>query len=259
VATVPALGRGYADNSDTGDVTVFDLRTLRPIGKIAADADSDAMLYDSATGFLVVANGDSHSASIIDVRSSKRLANVPLGGSPEMMAPDREGKVFINVASANQVVRLDLRSRAIDARWSTPGCESPHGLAIDAATRRLFLSCANARMLVMDATNGKSLALLPIGSGTDGAAFDPVRRWAFSSNRDGTLSVVAERTRKRFVALGNVGTAPGARTMAINPRTGRIFLVTAAVSGERPPKTPGGSREDVFAPGTVKLMMFDPQ
>jgi len=259
VATVPALGRGYADNSDTGDVTVFDLRTLRPMGKISADADSDAMIYDSATGLLVVANGDSHDASIIDVRSSKRLANVPLGGSPEMMVPDGEGKVFINVASANQVIRLDLRSRAIDARWPTPGCESPHGLAIDAATRRLFLSCANARMLVMDATNGKSLALLPIGSGTDGAVFDPIRKWVFSSNRDGTLSVVGERTAKSFVALGKVTTAPGARTMAIDPRTGRIFLVTAAVSGQRPPKAPGEPPEHVFAPGTVKLMMFDPE
>jgi len=256
---VPALGRGYADNSDTGEVTVFDLRTLRPIGKIPADADSDAMLYDSVTGLLVVANGDSHDASIIDVRSSKRLANVALGGSPEMMVADGRGKVFINVASVNQLVRLDLRTRAIGARWPTPGCESPHGLAIDAVSRRLFLSCANARMLGMDAANGKSLALLPIGSGTDGAAFDSVRKWAFSSNRDGTLSVVAERSGKSFVALGKVTTAPGARTIAINPRTGRVFLVTAAVSGQRPPKSPDSSPEYVFAPGTVKLMVLDPQ
>ena len=258
VATVPNLGRGYADNSDTGDVTIFDLRTLRPIGKIPADADSDAMIYDPATGLLVVANGDSHDASIIDVRMSKRLANVPLGGSPEMMAADSRGKAYINLASANQIVRLDLRSHTIDARWPTPVCESPHGLAIDATSRRLFLSCANDRMLVIDATDGKPLALLPIGSGTDGAAFDPVRKRAFSSNRDGTLSIVAERNGRSFVALGKVTTAPGARTMAIDPRSGRIFLVTATVAGQRPAKAPGGTPEYDFAPGTVKLMVFDP-
>ena len=259
VAAVPALGRGYADNSDTGDVPVFDLRTLRPMGKIPADADSDAMLFDPVTSLLVVANGDSHSASIIDVRRSKRLANVPLGGSPEMMVPDGHGKVFINVASANEVVRLDPRKRAVDARWPTAGCEAPHGLAIDPATRRLFLSCANARMLVMNGINGSAIALLPIGSGTDGAAFDPVRKLAFSSNRDGTLSVVAARIGKRIVALRKVATAPGARTLALNPRTGRIFLVTASVAGQRPPKASSDGPEYDFAAGTVKLMIFDPK
>lgn len=258
VATVPTLGRGYADNSDTGDVTVFDLRTLRPLGKIPADADSDAMIYDPPSRLLVVANGDAHDVSIIDVSRGRRLANIPLGGSPESMALDGHGKVYVNVATANAIVRLDLRRRRINARWPTPGCDSPHGLAIDPAARRLFASCSNARMIVMDATDGRTLALLPIGLGTDSAGFDPVRKWAFSANKDGTLSIIAEKSASSFVSLGEVTTAPGARTMAIDPRTGRVFLATAMVTSREPPSKAGGPPDFEFAPGTVKLLIVDP-
>ena len=160
VATVPALGRCYADNGKSGDVTVFDLKTLKTISRIPADPDSDAMIYDPSSGRLVVANGDAQDASIIDPAAGKRIANVALGGSPEMMALDGRGKVYINVASANAIVRLDLRTNAIDARWPTPGCDGPHGLAIDRTSQRLFASCRNAQMIVVDARNGSRLALL---------------------------------------------------------------------------------------------------
>lgn len=258
VATAPSLGRGYADDGKTGSVTIFDLATLKTLGTIPADNDSDAMIYDPVTRLLVVANGDAHDASIIDVATSKRLANVPLGGSPEAMVVDGRGNVFINVASANQIVRLNLRKRSVDARWPTVGCESPHGLAIDRVTARLFISCENAQMLVLNAADGRSLALLPIGHGTDSAGFDPVRKRAFSSNGDGTLSVIAEKSPNAFVALGNVTTAPGARTMAVDPKTGRVFLVTATVTSQQPPDRPGGHPHYVFAPGSVKLLILDP-
>lgn len=209
VATVPALGLGFADNGDTGTVTVFNLRTLRKLASIAVDKDADAMIYDPATQSLVVGSGDAQSATIIDVRGGKRIASVPLGGSAESMAIDGRGKVFVNVDTLNQIARLDPRARRIEVRWPTPGCEAPHGLAYDPATRRLFASCRNAEIIAIDATTGKPLALLPIGLGTDSAGFDPVRRRAFSANKDGTLSVIAEQGVKAIVSLGNVATAPG--------------------------------------------------
>jgi DNA-binding beta-propeller fold protein YncE len=257
VAVVPELGRGYADNGDTGNVTVFDLRTLRPLGTIPADADADAMVYDPVTKLLVVGSGDAQAASIIDVRAAKKLASVPLGGSAEGIVRGGGGKVFINVDTLNTIARLDLRTRRIDARWPTPGCEAPHGLAYDRSARRLFASCKNGRMIVVDARTGKALALLPIGLGTDSAGFDPLRKWAFSANKAGTLSVVSER-RGRFVALGNVPTAPGAKNMAIDPRTGRIFLVAATVTATHPPRKAGGPPDYDFAPGSVKLIILDP-
>lgn len=257
VATVPALRRGYADNGDTGEVTVFDLATLRTIAKIPADKDADAMVYDPATRRLVVGSGDARDASIIDVATGKRVAVVPLGGTAEGIALDGVGSAFINVDTANEIVRLNLRTDRIDARWGTPGCEAPHGLAIDAAAKRLFASC-RGRMIVIDATDGKPLALLPIGAGTDSAAFDPVRKLAFSANKDGTLSIVAEQGDDHFVSLGNVATAPGAKNMALDPRTGRIFLVTADVTAEHPPTRPGGPPDYAFAPRSVKLLILDP-
>lgn len=259
VATVPALGRGYADNGKSGDVTVFDLRTLKTIGRILADKDSDAMIYDPATKRLVVANGDAHDASVIDPVAGKRIANVPLGGSPEMMALDGHGGVFINIASANQIVHLDLRSNTIEGHMDTPGCEGPHGLALDSSNQRLFASCRNAQMIVVDARNGAKLALVPIGLGTDSAAFDPKRKRAFSANKDGTLSVVAEQGPAKFVALGNEPTALGARNMAIDPATGRVFLATATVTGQHPPKKAGAAPDLDFAPGSVKLLILDPR
>jgi DNA-binding beta-propeller fold protein YncE len=231
---------------------------LKVVGQIAADSDADAMLYDPQSGKLAVANGDAHSVSIIDVKAGARLANVPLPGSPEMMAADSAGKIYINIASANEIDRLDVASEKIDASWKIPACESPHGLAIDAATKRLFASCHNARMVVVNAENGNVVANLPIGHGTDSAAFDPKRKLAFSANKDGTLSIVQEKSPDSFVSLGNVATAPGARTMAEDPKTGRVFLVTADVAETLPPRHPGGDAELKFKPGSVKLIVLAP-
>lgn len=244
-------GKGYADNGKTGTVTAFDLSTLKAVAQLPADNDADAMLYETRTHKLLVANGDAHSLSIIDLLSGKRLANVALPGSPEMMAADENGKVFINIASANEIVRVDPVAMKIDATWKEPSCDAPHGLAIDQVAHRLFVTCHNAKMIVVDAVDGRELAVLPIGNGTDGAAFDPLRRLAFSSNRDGTLSVVAEKSADRFEALGNVQTAPGARTMAIDPSTGRIFLVTADVASD------AGSHM-TFKPDSARLIVLEP-
>jgi hypothetical protein len=131
-------------------------------------------------------------------------------------------------------------------------------LAIDTSSHRLFASCRNAKMIVVDSNTGKAVALLPIGVGTDSAAFDPVRKLAFSANKDGTLSTIAEQGPTQFASLGDVKTAPGAKNMALNPQTGRIFLVTADVVAQHPPKRAGGAPEYDFAPGTVKLMIVDP-
>lgn len=244
-------GRGYADNGRTGSVTVFDPATFKSTGHIPADADSDAMTYEPLSKRLIVANGDAQSASVIDLASQTRLANVKLPGSPEMMATDTNGKVYINIASANEIVRFDPSTFKIDDEWKVPTCEAPHGLAIDTETHRLFVSCHNARMLVVSAENGSVVATLPIGHDTDGAAFDPKRKLAFSSNRDGTLSIVKEENANKFIGLGNVTTALGARTISVDSATGRVFLVTGD-----PVETKGPHM--AFKPGSVKLLILEP-
>jgi DNA-binding beta-propeller fold protein YncE len=139
-----------------------------------------------------------------------------------------------------------------------PDCLKPHGLAIDPETRRLFATCANKVLVVVDADTGANLATLPIGSSSDGAAFDPIRKLIFSSNGEGTLSVIRERDAQTFVPGDTIKTIHGARTMAINPETGRLFLVAADVGKVDPAAAPWDGPHVTYVPGSLKLLYFDP-
>lgn len=202
--------------------------------------------------------GNAHAASAIDPATDTVVATVPLGGSPEEAVPDGDGNVFVNISDRARIARIDARTNTVTAMWNVPTYPDIHGLAIDERTHRLFASCkGNVRMVVVDSNSGKVLAQLPIGLGTDGAAFDPASHLAFSSNKDGTLSVIEEDGPDRFTGLGNVETAPGAKNMAIDPKTGRVFLVTAKILSERKGK-PGNAPDFRFVPGTVHALILDP-
>lgn len=258
VATDPALGVGFADDGNTGRLSVFDLKTLEVIESIPTDRDSDAVAYLAPTRTVLVANGNAHSLSLIDAVTRRRIANVPLGGSPEGIVAEMPGYAFVNLADRREVVRVDLRRHAVDARWPVAQCVSPHGLAIDPATQRLFASCKNGKLVVISARNGRIVAAVPIGMGTDTAAFDPERRLIFSSNGDGTLSVIAERSADRFRLLAEVPTAPGARTMAEDPASGRVFLVAATPAASKESNGSAQPGKLRFEPGTVRMIAFTP-
>jgi len=252
VIAVPDLGRGFADDAAAKAVVVFDLKTLARTASLPVGVDADAMVYDPATKRVFVMNADGNSVTAIDAVKLQSLKTVPLGGAPEMAVADGHGKLYINIASTNEIVVFDAASQAIKARWPVAACERPHGLAMDETTARLFVSCVNSKMLVVDASDGKVLVNLPIGKGTDSAAFDPERKLAFSSNGDGTLSVVAERDANKFENLASVTTLPGARTMAVDPKTGRLFLATADAA--KPAAQSGGHVQ--FVPGSLKLLIL---
>lgn len=218
---MPSLGRGYPDDHYSLLRTTEAAFGIAPVG-----VDADAMAYDPVTKRVFVMNADGNSITAIDAGKNETLKTVRLGGAPEMAVADGHGKLFINIASTNEIVSFDAAALFVTARWPVAACEKSHGLAMDESSGRLFVSCVNARMLVVNAESGKILANLPIGKGTDCAAFDPVRKLAFSSNSDGTLSVIAERDANSFELLGDAKTAPGARTMAIDSKTGHIFLAT---------------------------------
>ncbi len=258
VVTVPALGRGYADDGGSKSVVIFDLKTLANVATAGADTDADAMAFDPASNRVFVMNADGNSVTAIDAAQDKTLKTVPLAGAPESAAVDGRGKLFINIASTSEIVVFDTASLAITTRWPVPACEKPHGMAMDETTNRLFVSCVNARMLVVNALNGAVVANLPIGKGTDAAAFDPERKLVFSSNGDGTLSVIAERGPDDFAALGDIKTMPGARTMALDPKSGRIFLVAADLAQTQPPPAPGHGLHYAYVPGSAKLVILEP-
>jgi YVTN family beta-propeller protein len=254
IAVVAALGRGFTDDGRAGEAGAFDLKTLKTSKRIRAAEDADGIVFDAVSGHVFVINGDSGTITVIDPKEETVITNVQGGGKLEAAVVGDDGKLYVNGAEKSEIVRIDTRRNQVDARWAIPGCKSPHGIAIDHKARRLFSSCVNKVLVVLNLDSGAVVATLPIGAGTDSAAFDPNRKRVFSSNgRDGTLSILEEKDPQTFVPLATLKTAVSARTMDIDPASGRIFLVAADTG---PPATEGG--RPTVVPGSLKLLFMDP-
>jgi DNA-binding beta-propeller fold protein YncE len=257
IALVPSLHKGYAGSSAGHSIVVFDLATLSVLRQIPVDEDTDGAVYDADSGRVFVMHGDPKLATAVDTRSDTVAARIALGGKPEFPAADGAGKLYVNIVDQGAVQRIDTHALRVDATWPLPGCERPHGMAIDVKAHRLFAGCVNQRMLVLDLNDGHVVAELPIGSGSDALGFDPKRRWALSSNGAGTLSVIRETGPDRYVAMPEVPTQPSARTMTIDPQTGRVFLLAA----DRFDKDPGAAdphKRYGIRPGSLRLIVEQP-
>lgn len=244
VALAYDLGRGFITAAGDSSIHIFDLKTLQPIGAAKADADDDAMLYDPATHYAVSMNGDSHSATVVDGRTGKVVGRVELPGGPEFGVSDGHGTVYANIEDKSLLVAIDLKTLKIIRQWSLAPCESPSGLAIDREHHRLFSGCHNKLMAISDAEAGKVITTVPIGSGVDANRYDPGTGLAFSSNGEGSLTVVHEDSPTKFTEVGTVTTERGARTMALDLKTHTIYLVTAKlepVAGQRFPRPVPGT------------------
>lgn len=229
IALVPRLGRGYVSDGAGNSVHVIDLATLKMLATFPVTGQGpDAIVFDPASGHVLTMNGRSDNASVIDPATARVVATVPLPGRPEFAVSDGRGHVFVNLEDKDTLARIDTRANKVDATWTLAPCDSPSGLAYDAKARRLFSVCDNRLMVVTDAGDGHQVATVPIGKGPDAAVFDPQERLVYSSNHGGTLTVVREVDADHYRVLANVPTQPGARTMALDPATHRVWLVTAA-------------------------------
>jgi DNA-binding beta-propeller fold protein YncE len=250
-----ANGRGYTDDGHAGMAGSFDLATLKPEARIKADDDADAITVDPLSGNVFVVDSDPGKITVIDPKLDKPVATIDVGGGLESAVADGTGHVYVNGAERSELVRIDTKSNRVDARWPIPDCKRPHGLAFDGVARRLFVSCVNAVAVVVDADSGHQVGKLPIGNGTDSAAFDPKRKLFFSSNgRDGTISVIAEQGQDKYAVVATVKTAITARTMAIDPVSGRLYLAAADID---PHASTGNGRPEPL-PGSLKLLILDP-
>lgn len=258
IGIATAAGLGYTDDGKAGTATSFDLKTLKTQKTTTTAPDADGISFDSASGHIFVINGDSGSITVIDPKTDSAVATIEVGGGLEFGAADGAGKFYVNGAEKSEIDRIDTKTNTVDARWPVPLCKSPHGLAVDAKSRRIFTSCVNSVMVVLDADTGHQVASLPIGKYTDAAAFDPARKRVFSSNGEGTLSIYQEKDPDTFEPLATEATQPSARTMAVDPQTGRLFLPAMTVSKVDPPTVPGGRPHVTFVPGSLKLLMLDP-
>jgi DNA-binding beta-propeller fold protein YncE len=258
IATVNDLGKGYTDDGKAGVAVVFDLKTLKVLRQIKAEPDADGIVYDPKSGHVLVITGDSGKVVVIDPKTDTVLSEIDGGGPLEFGVLDGKGKFFVDGEDKNEIVRMDLASNKADAHWPLTGCVTPHGMAMDLVHRRLFASCGNKIMDVVNADTGAVVASLPIGQGSDFDAFDPARQLAFSSNRDGTLSVIAERSPDKFEVLPAVQTKYGARTMGLDPKTGRIYLVASDVTVNNAVPVTDRTHFQV-APGTAEVLFLDPK
>lgn len=250
-------GHGFATAGRSGTVTMFDLKTLEVLGTHPAADDADAILFDSVSKQVFTFNGDAHSASVIDPVSGESVATIPLGGKPEFGVSAGDGKLYVNIEDRGEIVEIDAAANRVLRRWSLRPCTEPTGLAIDRVHHRLFSGCHSKVMAISDAVGGKLMATVPIGAGVDGDAFDPATALAFSSNGEGTLTVVREDNPASFRLLATVPTRRGARTMALDPRTHQIFTVTADLGPPPPPTEQDPHPRSPVLPDTFTLLVLD--
>lgn len=255
IAIVTAEGKGYTDDGKAGEAASFDLKTLEVGQRIKAADDADAVAFDPASGHVFVINGHPGTITVIDPKSDRAVTSIDGGRELEFSVADGSGHLYVNGAGNKEVLSIDTRTNQVVARWPVPDCLSPHGLAMDTAHHRLFVSCLNNVLTVVNSESGAVVAQVPIGSGTDTAAFDSKRSLIFSSNgKDGTLSIIRENDPQSFELVGTVKTTVSARTMSLDPETGRLFI--AAASTEAP--VAGSTQRPKVVPGSLKLLFLDP-
>jgi YVTN family beta-propeller protein len=228
VAFAQDLKLGFTSNGRANTVTVFDLDSLQVKGEWkVAGANPDAILYDPATRKLYTFNGKSADVSVFDATSGKPLATIPVGGKPEFAVTDGK-RVYVNIEDKAEIVAIDAGADRVLAHWPLADCEEPSGLALDAAHARLFSVCANRTMLVTDSASGKAVARVAIGDHPDAAVYDAGSATVFSSNGEGSLSVVRQLDADHYAKAVSVPTLKGARTMAFDPQARRAYLPTVA-------------------------------
>ena len=253
---------GFISNGKGNAVSVLDLNTLQIVDTVKISGNGpDAILYEPSQRRVFVINHRSGDISVLDAGTHKEVATIAVGPDPEFGAVDGQGRVFVNMEGSSQLAVIDAASAKLLAQWPLGACAHPTGLAIDAAHQRLFSVCANNKMVVLDSGSGKLVAELPIGSHPDAAAFDPALGIAYSSNGDGSLTVVKEDDADHFHVLENLPTQPGSRTMALDPHSHRLYFSAAqfgppaAATNEqphpRPPMLPGSFNVLVVAPATA--------
>jgi len=256
IAIAPEFGRGFISEGQASEVTIFDLKTLKATGTAKTGEGPDGIIYDPGSKRVFTFNGRGKSATAIDAATGNVAGNIDLGGRPEFAAADGEGHVYNNLEDQSIELEIDSKNLKVLNRWPLAPCESPSGLAIDTEHRRLFVGCHNKMMAVLDADSGKVVATVPIGQGVDANRFDPGTHLAFSSNGDGTLTVVHEDSPDKYTVVENVTTQRGARTMEVDPTNHNVFLVTAEFAPPAPGAQPGERRRPSMVPGSFTLLIF---
>ena len=256
IALVKELNKGFVTDGNAGQVAVFDTKTLKVTGQIKVGEDADCILYDPASKHVFVMNGGSKDAMAIDPVSEKVVGSVPMGGRPEYAVADGRGMIYDNIQDKNEVAALDTHSMTIKARWPAAPAERAASLTMDRQHRRLFIGGRNKIFAIMDADTGKVIQSFPIGDGVDANVYEPKTGLLFASTREGILHIFHEDTPDKFSLVENVKTEPGARNMALDPKTHEVFLDTADLGPAPAPTAQQPNPAAPAIPGTFRLLVY---
>jgi DNA-binding beta-propeller fold protein YncE len=254
IALVHSLGKGYISNGTLNQVLVFDLATNKILRSVPTGKFTDAIFYDDFSNKVITCNGMSKNMTVIDPSTDRVVATIQLTGWPETAVSDGKGNIYVNNAEKGEINVIDAATFKITHHWPNKPGTGASGLSIDRETMRLFATCGNKRMIVMNATNGKVVASFPTGEGADGAGFDKGLKTVYSSNGEGTLTVIKELSADKFSLVGNVVTKPGTRTIAVDQKTHKIYLP----SGLFKAATKATFRPELI-PGTFKILTVEKQ
>jgi DNA-binding beta-propeller fold protein YncE len=258
-ALVPEIGRGFATSGQDSSIIMFDMSSYKPLLKIHAADDADDIIYDPVSKRVYSFNGDANSATVVDPRRGTVVTNIALGGKPEAAASARDGKLYVNLVDSAQIVEIDTRTNTVTRRWSTAPCKSPVSMAIDTRARRLFTGCRSGVLAVSDYAKGRIVTTLPIGQGVDGAGWDARLRDIYTSNGDGSLTVVHQDGADKYHVVESVQTGERGRTMGIDPATHRIFIPVARF-GPAPAESTAANprRRPPMLPGSFAIVVVEP-
>ena len=256
---VPELNRGFSSNGKEDKSSVVDLKTFQTVSRIDTGKNPDAVVYDPKRAEVYVFNHSGNSGTVIDAKTQKVVATIPLDGNPEFAAIDgNAGRAYVNIEDKSEVDVIDADKHEVIAHWPLAPGEEPTGIALDSAHHRLFSACHNKMMTMLDTETGKVVANIPIGAGTDGAAFDDATQLVFASCGEGVVTIAKEEAPDKLTVLQTLKTERGARTMTIDSRTHRIYLPTAQFQPAPSPSPGQTPTRPTIVPNTLKLLVYGP-
>ena len=259
IALAKDLNKGFISNGKDTSVTIFDLKSLATITKIKVTGKNpDAILYDQFSHKVFVYNGRSSNATVIDAKTNSVLATIDLVGKPEFSVTNGKGKIYVNIEDKSKICVINSTTLKVEQTWSVAPGEEPSGLALDIKNHRLFIVCGNKLMIIMDAENGKIITSLPIGTGVDGAAFDSEKERAYSSNGEGTLTVVQGKNGNDYKVVENFATLRGARTITLNQMTHHLYLPTAEFGSSPEPTKENPRPRPIMKLGSFIIIDVEP-
>jgi DNA-binding beta-propeller fold protein YncE len=254
IAVAPGIDRGYVTSSADNRVNIFALSDFGHLGKIPLGSDPGALVYDAFAHRFYAMNRGSRNASAIDADDGEVEQTIDFGGRPAGAVGNDHGTVFAVLEDRNEVVRIDAKKMAISNRWPIPGCKTPHGIALDDQRGRLFVGCAEGRLIVLNAADGALIATIRSGEGGGDIAIDSSSALVYVANRSGSIGVVAEVSAGKYETVETIATEPGATALAFDTATHRLFTLVPTHAPARPAGTPKPG--ELAAPGPSQILII---